>query len=48
VVEVAQSETVAVPSQAVDDAPVVAGSTTEPSATTPVPMLDGKNCDEAF
>jgi hypothetical protein len=48
VVEVTQSETVAVPGQAVDDAPVVTGSTTEPSSTTPVSMLDGKNCDEDF
>jgi hypothetical protein len=48
VVEVTQSETVAVPGQPVDNAPVVTGSVTEPSSTTPVSMLDGKNCDEDF
>jgi hypothetical protein len=46
VVEVTQSSTVAVPGQAVEDEPVVTGSITEPSSTTPVSMLDGKNCDE--
>jgi hypothetical protein len=48
VVEVTQSVTVAVPGQAVDDEPVVTGSITEPLSTTPVSMLDGKNCDEDF
>ena len=47
-VEVTQSETVAVPGQAIEDEPVVTGSITEPSSTTPVSMLDGKNCDEDF
>jgi hypothetical protein len=47
VVEVTQSTTVAVPGQPVDDEPVVTGSVTEPS-TTPVSMIDGKNCDEDF
>ena len=47
VVEVTQSETVAVPGQPVDDEPVVTGSVAEPS-TTPVSMIDGKNCDEDF
>ncbi len=46
VVEVTQSSTVAVPGQPVDEEPVVTGSVTEP--TTPVSMLDGKNCDEDF
>jgi hypothetical protein len=40
--------TVAVPGQSVDEEPVVTGSVTEPSPTTPVSMLDGKNCDEDF
>ena len=48
VVEVTQSETVAVPGQPVDDEPVVTGSVSEPSPATPVSMLDGKNCDEDF
>jgi hypothetical protein len=48
VVEVTQSATVAVPGQPVEDEPVVTGSITEPSSTTPVSMLDGKNCDEDF
>jgi hypothetical protein len=48
VVEVTQSVTVAVPGQSVDDELVVTGSITEPSSTTPVSMLDGKNCDEDF
>jgi hypothetical protein len=48
VVEVVQSATVAVPGQPVDGEPVVTGSVTEPSSTTPVSMLDGKNCDEDF
>jgi endonuclease YncB( thermonuclease family) len=48
VVEVTQSATVAVPGQPVDDEPVVTGSVTEPSPTTPVSTLDGKNCDEDF
>jgi hypothetical protein len=48
VVEVTQSTTVAVPGQPVEDEPVVIGSVTEPSPTTPVSMLDGKNCDEDF
>jgi hypothetical protein len=47
VVEVTQSATVAVPGQPVDEEPVVTGSVTEPS-TTPVSMIDGKNCDEDF
>jgi hypothetical protein len=47
VVEVTQSTTVAVTGQPVDDEPVVTGSVTEPS-TTPVSMIDGKNCDEDF
>jgi hypothetical protein len=45
VVEVTQSETVAVPGQPVDEEPVVTGSA-EP--TTPVSMVDGKNGDEDF
>jgi hypothetical protein len=48
VVEVTQSATVAVPGQAIEDEPVVTGSIAEPSSTTPVSMLDGKNCDEDF
>ena len=48
VVEVTQSATVAVPGQAAEDEPVVTGSIAEPSSTTPVSMLDGKNCDEDF
>jgi hypothetical protein len=48
VVEVTQSETVAVPGQPVDEEPVVTGSVAEPSPTTPVSMLDGKNGDEDF
>ena len=48
VVEVTQSETVAVPGQPVAEEPVVTGSVSEPSPTTPVSMLDGKNCDEDF
>jgi hypothetical protein len=48
VVEVTQSATVAVPGQAIEDEPVVTGSITEPSSTTPVSMLDAKNCDEDF
>jgi hypothetical protein len=48
VVEVAQSSTVAVPGQAVEDEPVVTGSITEPSSTTPVSMLDDKHGDEDF
>jgi hypothetical protein len=48
VVEVTQSETVAVPGQPVDDAPVVTGSVVEPSSTTPVSMLDNKHGDEDF
>jgi hypothetical protein len=48
VVEVTQSTTVAVPGQPVDDEPVVTGSVTEPPSTTPVSMLDGKNCGEDF
>jgi hypothetical protein len=47
-VEVTQSTTVAVPGQPVDDEPVVTGSVAEPSSTTPISMLDGKNCDEDF
>jgi hypothetical protein len=48
VVEVVQSATVAVPGHPIEDEPVVTGSLTEPSATTPVSMVDGKNCDEDF
>jgi hypothetical protein len=48
VVEVTQSETVAVPGQPVDEEPVVTGSVAEPSPTTPVSMVDGKNGDEDF
>jgi hypothetical protein len=48
VVEVTQSATVAVPGQPVDEEPVVTGSVTEPSPTTPVSMLEGKNRDEDF
>jgi hypothetical protein len=48
VVEVTQSSTVAVPGQAAEDEPVVTGSITEPSSTTPVSMLDARNCDEDF
>jgi hypothetical protein len=47
VVEVTQSATVAVPGQPVDEEPVVTSSITEPSST-PVSMLEGKNCDEDF
>jgi hypothetical protein len=39
---------VAVAGQAAEDQPVVTGSITEPSSTTPVSMLDGKNADEDF
>jgi hypothetical protein len=48
VVEVTQSETVAVAGQPVDEEPVVTGSVDEPSSTTPVSMVDGKNGDEDF
>jgi hypothetical protein len=48
VVEVTQSETVAVPGQPVDEEPVVTGSVAEPSPTTPVSMVDSKNGDEDF
>ena len=48
VVEVTQSSTVAVPGQPVEDEPVVTGSITEQSPTTPVSMLDGKHGDEDF
>jgi hypothetical protein len=48
VVEVTQSSTVAVPGQPVEDEPVVTGSITEPSSTTPVSMLDDKRGDEDF
>jgi hypothetical protein len=48
VVELTQLSTVAVPDQAAEDKPVVTGSATEPSSTTPVSMLDGKNGDEEF
>jgi hypothetical protein len=43
VVEVTQSATVAVPGQPVDEEPVVTGSVTEPSPTTPVSMLDSND-----
>jgi hypothetical protein len=46
VVEVTQSATVAVLGQPVDEEPVV--TVAEASPTTPVSMLDGKNCDEDF
>jgi hypothetical protein len=45
VVEVTQSETVAVPGQPVDEEPVVTGSVAEPATTTPVSTLDGKDGD---
>jgi hypothetical protein len=48
VVEVTQSSTVAVPGQPVEDEPVVTGSISEPSSTTPVSMLDGNHGDEDF
>jgi hypothetical protein len=48
VVEVTQSSTVAVPGQSVEDEPVVTGSITEPSSTTPVSMLDDKHGDQDF
>jgi hypothetical protein len=48
VVEVTDSATVAIPGQPVNREPVVTGSVTEPPSTTPVSMLDGKNCDEDF
>jgi hypothetical protein len=48
VVEVTQSETVAVPGQPVDEEPVVTGSVAEPSSATPVSMVDGKIGDEDF
>jgi hypothetical protein len=48
VVEATQSSAVAAPGQPVEDEPVVMGSITEPSSTTPVSMLDGKNSDEEF
>jgi hypothetical protein len=48
VVEVTRSSTVAVPGQPVEDEPVVTGSITEPSSTTPVSMLDDKHGDEDF
>jgi hypothetical protein len=47
VVEVSQASTVAALDQA-EDEPVVTGSITEPSSTTPVSMLDGRNCYEEF
>jgi hypothetical protein len=43
VVEITQSATVAVPGQPVDDEPVVTGSVTEPSPTTPVTTLDSND-----
>jgi hypothetical protein len=43
VVEVTQSSTVAVPGQPIDEEPVVTGSVTEPSPTTPVSTLDGND-----
>jgi hypothetical protein len=48
VVEVTQSETVEVPGQPVDEGPVVTGSVAEPSSTTPVSLVNGKNDDEDF
>jgi hypothetical protein len=48
VVEVTQSVTVAVPGQPVEDEAVVTGSITEPSSTTPVSQLDGKDGDEDY
>jgi hypothetical protein len=47
VVEVTQASTVAALDQA-EDEPVVTGSFTEPSSSTPVSMLDGRNCYEEF
>jgi hypothetical protein len=40
--------TVVVPGQAAENKPVMTGSITDPSSTTPVSMLDGKNGDEDF
>jgi hypothetical protein len=48
VVEVTQSATVPVAGQPADGERVVTGSVTEPTPTTPVSMLDGKNTDEDF
>jgi hypothetical protein len=48
VVELTQLSTVAVPDQAAEDKPVVTGSATEPSSTSPVSMLDSKHGDEDF
>jgi hypothetical protein len=48
VVELTQSATAAVPGEPVEDEPVVTDSITKPPPTTPVSMLDGKNCDEDF
>jgi hypothetical protein len=48
VVEVTQSSTVAALDPAAEDEPVVTGSITEPSSTTPLSMLDGRNCYEEF
>jgi hypothetical protein len=47
-VEVMQSSTVAAPGQAAEDEPVVTGSFSEPSSTTPVSMFDSKHGDEDF
>jgi hypothetical protein len=46
VVEVTQSETVAVPGQPVGEELSLTGSVTEPSPTTPVSMFDGKNGED--
>jgi hypothetical protein len=48
VVEVTQSETVAVPGQPVDEEPVVTGSVADPSPATPASLVDGRNDDEDF
>jgi hypothetical protein len=48
VVEVTQASTAAALDQAAEGEPVVTGSITDPSSTTPVSMLDGRNCYEEF
>jgi hypothetical protein len=48
VVELTQSSTLVGPGQAIEDEPAATGSIAEPSSTTPVSMLDGKNCTEDF
>jgi hypothetical protein len=46
VVEVTQSAIVAVPGQPVDEELGLIGSVTEPGATTPVSVFDGKNGED--